>query len=99
MSIESAKAFYVRMTEDDAFRAPFERESTSEERRQLIADAGYEFTAEEWQAAMTASDYEGELKELKEEELEAIAGGAAIAIYGGVMDPTSSHIDIWLDQK
>ena len=90
MSIESAKAFYTRMTEDDAFRTPFEQESiTNEERRQMIADAGYEFTAEEWQAAMTeiaTSDYEGELNE---EELEAVAGGM---IYGSVRP---GYIPFW----
>ena len=49
MSIESAKAFYQRMTQDDGFRTPFEEASTKEERQQLIKDAGYDFSADEWQ--------------------------------------------------
>ena len=72
MTIESAKAFYQRMTED-AFRAPFEASSTKEERQQLIKDTGYDFTADEWQAAMTEIQAADSDEELKEEELEAIA--------------------------
>ena len=83
MTIESAKAFYQRMTEDNTFRTPFEEAPNKEERQQLIKDAGYDFTADEWQEAVTkiqTTDYD---EELKEEELEAIAGGVA-AIYGSI---------------
>ena len=83
MSIESAKAFYQRMTEDDAFRTPFEEATTKEERQQLIKNAGYDFTADEWQAAMTEIQAADSNEELEEEELEAIAGGVA-AIYGSI---------------
>lgn len=83
MSIKSAKDFYQRMTEDDAFRTPFEAASTKEERQQLIKDAGYDFAAEEWQAAMTEIQAANSDEEFKEEELEAIAGGVqAVAMYG-----------------
>ena len=85
MSIESAKAFYTKMTEDDAFRAPFEQQSTDEERRQMIADAGYEFTAEEWQAAMTEMSNSNCEGELNEEELEAVAGGFLTPAYGVIL--------------
>jgi predicted ribosomally synthesized peptide with nif11-like leader len=84
MTIESAKAFYQRMTEDNTFRAPFEEASTKEERQQLIKDAGYDFTADEWQQAMTEIQAADSDEELKEEELEAIAGGIIGLIYGSI---------------
>jgi predicted ribosomally synthesized peptide with nif11-like leader len=88
MSIENAKAFYQRMTEDIDFRTPFEEASIKEERQQLIQDAGYDFTADEWQEAVAeiqASDFN---EELQEEELEAIAGGVqAVALYGVIWPP------------
>ncbi|WP_019503882.1 Nif11-like leader peptide family natural product precursor [Pleurocapsa sp. PCC 7319] len=84
MSIESAKAFYQRMTDDASFRTPFEAELSKEERQQLIKDSGYDFTAEEWQQAMTEIQAARSNEELNEEELEAIAGGAVAAMYGVV---------------
>lgn len=88
MSIESAKAFYIRMTEDDAFRESLEVASTNKQRRQLIQDAGYDFTAEEWQAAITEIQASNSEEELNEEQLEAVAGGAAT--YGSIWPR-----DIW----
>ena len=94
MTIESAKAFYQRMTEDDTFRTPFEEASTKEERQQLIKDAGYNFTADEWQEAMTEIQAADSDEELKEEELEAIAGGVqAVAMYGVI---TLQDVSDWL---
>jgi predicted ribosomally synthesized peptide with nif11-like leader len=85
MTIENAKAFYQRMTEDKDFRTPFEEASTKEERQQLIKDAGYDFTADEWEEAITEIQATDSNEELQEEELEAIAGGVqAIAMYGVV---------------
>ncbi|MGL5833806.1 MAG: Nif11-like leader peptide family natural product precursor [Waterburya sp.] len=95
MSIESAKAFYQRMSEDDAFRTPFEEASTKEERQQLIKDAGYDFTPEEWQDAVTEIQATDSNEELQEEELEAIAGGVqAIAMYGVIWPP--DDVSDWL---
>jgi predicted ribosomally synthesized peptide with nif11-like leader len=86
MSIENAKAFFQRMTEDVELRTIFESASTLEECQQLIQDIGYLFTADEWQAAMKEIQADASSEELKEEELEAIAGGAsrAVADYGSV---------------
>jgi predicted ribosomally synthesized peptide with nif11-like leader len=86
MSVESAKAFYQRIIEDDAFRSPFETASTKEEKQQIIKDAGYEFTADEWQTAMNDIGIAKSTEELSEAELEAIAGGfIGVAIYGVVI--------------
>jgi predicted ribosomally synthesized peptide with nif11-like leader len=87
MSIESAKAFYQRMTEDSDFRTPFESASTKEERRQLIKEAGYDFTTDEWQAVVTEIQAADSNEELQEEELEAIAGGIHPAADYGVVFP------------
>ena len=88
MTIESAKAFYQRMTEDDDFRASFEEASNKQERQQLIKDSGYDFTADEWQAAMTEIQATDSNEELQEEELEAIAGGInPMPKYGGIRPP------------
>ena len=94
MTIESAKNFYQRMSEDAAFRTPFETASTKEERQQLIKDAGYDFTADEWQQAMIEIQATDSDEELSEEALEAIAGGIkAIAMYGVI---TPWDVSDWL---
>ena len=85
MTIESAKAFYQRMTKDDIFRTPFEEASNKEERQQLIKDAGYDFTADEWQEAVIEIQAADSNEELSEEALETIAGGTSkISIYGSI---------------
>ncbi|MEN9518068.1 MAG: hypothetical protein RLZZ381_656 [Cyanobacteriota bacterium] len=88
MSIENAKAFYQRMTEDVELRTIFESLSTLEEYQQLIQDTGYLFTTDEWQAAVVEIQADVFNQELKEEELEAITGGASnrggVAKYGSV---------------
>jgi predicted ribosomally synthesized peptide with nif11-like leader len=88
MSIENAKAFFQRMNEDVDFRTIFESALTFKEHQQLIQDTGYDFTADEWQSAVTEIQSDVCNEELKEEELEAIAGGASnrggVAKYGSV---------------
>lgn len=84
MSIESAKAFYSRMTTDEAFRTQLEQAASKEKRQQIIQAAGYEFTSEEWQAA-TAQIHESKAdSELGEAQLEAVSGGVVQAIYGAI---------------
>ena len=79
MSIESAKAFYSRITTDNAFRTQFEQAATSEERQQIIQAAGYDFTSEEWEAAKAEIN-----EELSDAELTAVSGG--LSILPGVPD-------------
>ncbi len=96
MSIESAKAFYSRMTTDEAFRTQLEQAASKEERQQILQATGYDFTPEEWKAA-TAQIQESTFvdSELSEAQLEAVSGGvaAAQAIYGVIW--TDNIID-WL---
>lgn len=91
MTIESAKAFYQRMTEDASFSKPFEADMTYEERQKLIRDSGYDFTAEEWNKAIAEIQVASSSEELNEKELEVIAGGGIfnefkipiMPMYGG----------------
>ncbi|GAA6623370.1 Nif11-like leader peptide family natural product precursor [Scytonema sp. NUACC26] len=79
MSIESAKAFYSRMTTDVKFRTQLEQAATSEQRQQIIQAAGYEFTPEEWEVAKAQIN-----EELSDAELTAVSGG--LSILPGVPD-------------
>ncbi len=88
MSIESANAFYQRITTDEAFRTQLQN-TASEERTAIVQAAGYDFTPEEWEVATshiletTETD-----KELNNAELEAIAGGIfPVAAYGVILPP------------
>ena len=91
MSIESAKAFYARMTTDEAFRTQLEQAASKEERQQILQVAGYDFNPEEWQAATvqiqasTPAD-----SELSDAELTAVSGGMIIMPEYGmppIIDP------------
>ena len=81
MSIESARAFYQRMTTDETFRASFEEALTEEESQQLMKSVGYDFTADEWKQAVMEIQTASSDKELQEEELEAIAGGKGVNLF------------------
>ncbi|ACC81516.1 Nif11-like leader peptide family natural product precursor [Nostoc punctiforme] len=83
MSIESAKAFYQRVTTDEDFCTQVES-SPIEERGTFLQAAGYYFTQREWEAASAEiSETTSIGGELNEAQLEAIAGGrASIAMYG-----------------
>lgn len=79
MSIESAKAFYSRMTTDQAFRTQLEQASTGEERQQILQAAGYDFTPEDWEAAKTQIQASNSANgELSDAELTAVSGGLSI---------------------
>jgi predicted ribosomally synthesized peptide with nif11-like leader len=83
MSIESAKAFYQRITTDEAFQTQLQS-ATNDERTAIIQQAGYDFTPKEWEAAtaevLEATEVD---RELNEAELESVAGGIQmITIYG-----------------
>jgi predicted ribosomally synthesized peptide with nif11-like leader len=86
MSIESAKAFYSRMTTDETFRSQVEQAASKEERQQILQAAGYDFTPEEWKAATAQIQESKADSELSEAQLEAVSGGvAAQAMYGVIL--------------
>lgn len=75
MSIESAKAFFERVTVDEAFRTQVESYPI-DERANFLGIAGYDFTPEEWETA--TGDFFQKIstnEEINELELEAISGG------------------------
>ncbi len=86
MSIESAKAFYSRMTTDETFRSQVEQAASKEERQQILQAAGYDFTPEEWKAATAQIQESKADSELSEAQLEAVSGGvAAQAMYAVIL--------------
>lgn len=84
MSIQSAKAFYLRMTTEQAFRAQLEQAANKEERQQIVQSAGFEFNREEWDTAVAqVRESNSADSELSDAQLEAVSGGAVGLIYGG----------------
>lgn len=77
MSIESAKTFMERMKTDQDFAKKVMAAKDADERRALVKEEGYDFTAEE-------------LKELGDEisdsELDAVAGGACLVDTCGLRE-------------
>ncbi len=73
MSVDSAKAFLKRFAKDEDFRKSLENASSDEERRNIVKEAGFQFTKDDLKALTK------EVKsELSEEELEKVAGGSVI---------------------
>ncbi|NMG07801.1 Nif11-like leader peptide family natural product precursor [Brasilonema sp. UFV-L1] len=77
MSIESAKAFYDRIVTDEAFKTQYQSAVSDDERREIVLAAGYNFTPEEWEAAMTQIS-ESSDEELSDAELTAVSGGSSL---------------------
>ncbi|MCW5314574.1 Nif11-like leader peptide family natural product precursor [Nostoc sp. KVJ3] len=91
MSIENVKSFYEKLANDEAFRNQIQSVNSKEECSQIVKDAGYDFTLEEYEEytaqLLESADSEGELKDLSEKELAAVFGGLtgwrnSILIYG-----------------
>ena len=88
MSVESAKAFLKRLSKDEDFRKSLENAASDEERRNIVKEAGFEFTKDDLKALADSAK-----SELSEEELEKVAGGnalewtgmLAVGIGGGVL--------------
>lgn len=92
MSLESARAFYSRMVEDEAFRTQLEQASSNEERQQTMHTAGYEFTSEEWRTVMSEIQESNSAdSELRDTQLETVSGGGvetvlnSVAAYGSIL--------------
>jgi predicted ribosomally synthesized peptide with nif11-like leader len=84
MSVQSARAFYMRMASDPKFLAQLEA-STAAGRRALVRSCGYDFDESDFRVA---SHELQEATELSEEELEIIAGGVGVqAVLTGRYGP------------
>lgn len=81
MSLTNVKAFYQRLANDEAFRSQIQNVKSKEECSQIVRAAGYNFTQQEYEeytAQLLESDTgDSELKDLSEQELEAVFGGAS----------------------
>jgi predicted ribosomally synthesized peptide with nif11-like leader len=92
--LEKIKEFVVRLVKDTAFRERLDN-STPEERRRMLENAGYSFSKEEWETAaidLIESKERGELSELTELELVGVFGGVtqniiAQPMYGVINSP------------
>ena len=73
MSIDSAKAFVERMKSDAEFRTKINEAKDPEEAKKLIADAGLDFTKEEYDEVRT---------ELSDDDLAQVAGGCVCGCLG-----------------
>jgi predicted ribosomally synthesized peptide with nif11-like leader len=66
MSIESAKAFFEKIKNDEDFNKSLGEIATSEERMEYVKKAGFDFTKEEIKSIKD---------ELSDEDLDKVAGG------------------------
>jgi predicted ribosomally synthesized peptide with nif11-like leader len=84
MSLANVKVFYQRLADDEAFRSQIQNVQSKEECSQIVKAAGYNFTPQEYEeytAQLLDSDSDdSELKDLSEQELEAVFGGATFLI-------------------
>ncbi|MDJ0729010.1 MAG: Nif11-like leader peptide family RiPP precursor [Crocosphaera sp.] len=100
MSVKNVKAFYQRLAQDEQFRSKLQEVKSKEECSQLVQQAGYSFTQEEFETYTaelleSSLNEEGELKDLNEKELEAVFGGIVSkmpsppiqALYGVIWPP------------
>ncbi|MEM7592900.1 MAG: Nif11-like leader peptide family natural product precursor [Cyanobacteria bacterium P01_A01_bin.83] len=87
MSKESAKACFIKLQTDKDFENQLKQAQTRAEREEIIKNAGFDFTDEEWDAfAQESRDAlnSEEAQELSEEDLENVAGGG-ILLDRGIM--------------
>jgi predicted ribosomally synthesized peptide with nif11-like leader len=99
MSLEKVKAFYERLATDEVFRSQIQNVKNKNECSQIVKNAGYDFTQQEFEEytvqLLESGATDGELMDLNEKELEAVFGGASSVIgklpiqpmYGVVWPP------------
>ena len=83
MSLENVKAFYQRLAQDEQFRSELSKVKSKAECSQLVQQAGYNFTQEEFEnytselleSSENETQFQDALEELEEEELAAVLGG------------------------
>ncbi len=93
MSVKNVKAFYQRLSDDEAFRAGLQTVRNKEECSQFVKKAGYDFTQEEFESytaellesSENETKFQDALEELEQQELAAVFGGLTrndVTIYG-----------------
>jgi predicted ribosomally synthesized peptide with nif11-like leader len=85
MSLANVKAFYQRLANDEAFRNQIQNVQSKEECSRIVKAAGYDFTPQEYEEytiqLLESDSTDSELKDLSEQELEAVFGGATSFIH------------------
>ncbi|MCC5647553.1 Nif11-like leader peptide family natural product precursor [Nostoc sp. CHAB 5824] len=100
MSIENVQAFYVQLAKDEAFRAQIQGVTSKDEYSQVVKSAGYDFTQDEFEEytaqLLESTAGEDELKDLNEEELAAVFGGASsIPTKGTIVAQPIYGLPVW----
>jgi predicted ribosomally synthesized peptide with nif11-like leader len=84
MSLANVKAFYQKLANDEAFRNQIQNVQSKEECSQIVQAAGYDFTTQEYEEytiqLLESDSTNSEFKDLSEQELEAVFGGASSLI-------------------
>jgi predicted ribosomally synthesized peptide with nif11-like leader len=79
MSFENVRAFYERLANDEAFRTQIQGVESKEAGLEILENAGYIFTSNEFEEytanLLETNPTESELRDLDEQELEAVFGG------------------------
>jgi predicted ribosomally synthesized peptide with nif11-like leader len=95
MSLANVKAFYQRLANDETFRSQIQSVKSKEECSQIVRAAGYNFTQQEYEdytAQLLESDpADNELKDLSEQELEAVFGGTIFLMNDKFPRPIPDH--------
>ncbi|MBD2167792.1 Nif11-like leader peptide family natural product precursor [Calothrix membranacea FACHB-236] len=79
MSLENVRDFYKKLANDEAFRNQMQAVESKDECSQVVKNAGFNFTQEEFEEYTTqlieSNANENDLQDLGEKELEAVFGG------------------------
>lgn len=79
MSKQDVKAFYTRLAKDEAFKAQIEGAESQQKCSQIVQEAGYNFTQQEFEEftaqLLDSSAVDDNNDQLSEKTLEAIFGG------------------------
>ncbi|MDZ8054654.1 MAG: Nif11-like leader peptide family natural product precursor [Aulosira sp. ZfuVER01] len=76
MSLENVRSFYERLASDEAFRTQIQSVESKEAGREILQNAGFDFTKEEFEE-YTAQllESENELQDVDPAELASVVGG------------------------
>ena len=90
MTIENVEAFYKRLVDDKAFRTRIETAKSKQKCSQIVREAGYDFTQEEFEeftAQLLDADAKANSQELSETDLEVAVGGVNALLQDTRIDP------------
>lgn len=88
MSLENVRAFYEKLASDEAFRQEIQTVDSKDAGREILQNAGFDFTSEEFEEyteqLLESNTANEDLKDLNPQELEAVFGGAIPVLFPGV---------------